>query len=170
MCEEEEEEEKVCVAMYVDGTSHSSVCPGFDTVRARCTVRLGRIKTAHCLKEEVQRAPLSASFGRGSCLERSLEYFVRPRVFLDTSRGSSVSVCDCVSVFVYLKHVGIDSLRTTNEHLIINQVFHAHVNFIITDTCICSEGFAHMHGERLCIHTHTHSTTRIQPSLQNCHR
>lgn len=36
------EEEKVCVAVYVDGTSHSSVCPGFDTVRACCKTRANK--------------------------------------------------------------------------------------------------------------------------------
>lgn len=32
-------EEKLCVAVYADGTSHSSVCPGFDTVQVCCKSR-----------------------------------------------------------------------------------------------------------------------------------
>lgn len=36
------EEEKVRNTVYVDGTSHSSVCPGFDTVRASCKTRANK--------------------------------------------------------------------------------------------------------------------------------
>lgn len=32
----------MCVGVYVDGTSHSSVCPGFDTVRACCKTRANK--------------------------------------------------------------------------------------------------------------------------------
>lgn len=83
------EEEKVCVGVYVDGTSHSSVCPGFDTVRARCKTRANK----DCLKEEVHCAPLSASFGRGFCLEESLEYFVGPECFSIPPEAASPSAC-----------------------------------------------------------------------------
>lgn len=53
----------MCGGMYVDGTSHSSVCPGFDTVRACCKTRANKDRC--CLKEEVHFAPLSASFEVG---------------------------------------------------------------------------------------------------------
>lgn len=83
-------------------------------------VRLGRIKAVRCLKEEVHCAPLSASFGRRFCLEENLEYFVGPECFSIPPEAASLSACVrgmCLSVFVYLEHVGTNSLRTTNEQL-----------------------------------------------------
>lgn len=44
--------------------------------------------------------------------------------------------------------------------LIINPVFHAYVNFIITDTCIHSEGCTRA---RMCLCTHTFSHTLDSP-------
>lgn len=106
-----QEEEKVCGGMYVDGTSHGGVCPGFDTVRACCKTRAN--KDGCCLKKEVHFAPLSARCGGGGfCLQRTaLNIFPE---FLQTSRGSfflcffffspPVCLCEqsCLAVFCVL--------------------------------------------------------------------
>lgn len=52
---------------------HTAACV-LALIQCERAVRLGRIKTVRCLKD---RAPLSASFGRGFCLE----YFVGPECF-----------------------------------------------------------------------------------------
>lgn len=83
------EEEKACVAVYVDGTSHGGACSGFDTARACCKTRANK----DCLKEEVHIAPLSASSGRGFCLEESLEYLVGPECFSMPSVAAFPCAC-----------------------------------------------------------------------------
>ena len=73
-----------------------------------------------------------------------------------------VCVCVCVwwrlAVFVYLKHVGAKKLLTHYKWaaaLSSNPPFHAHVNFIITDTCI----------RRACLCTRTYSSTCTRTPL-----
>lgn len=89
-------------------------------------------------------------------------------MFLDTSRGS-FSVClrvsDCASVCLCTWSMWEPTPYTLqmSSCLIINPTFHAYVNFIITDTCIHSEGlhtFMHVH---MHTHTHTYTTTRAPP-------
>ena len=60
------EEEKVYVAVYVDGTSHSCVCPGFDTVQACCKTRANK-GSASFEKGGSLRSCVS-TLGEGFCL------------------------------------------------------------------------------------------------------
>lgn len=71
---------------------HTAACV-LALIQYERAVRLGRIKTGRCLKEEVHCAPLSASFGRGFCLEESLEYFVGPECFSIPPEAVFLSVC-----------------------------------------------------------------------------
>lgn len=124
------EEEKVCVGMCIDGISHSNVCPGFDRVWAGCKMRA--TKDGWCLNLELCWAPPSACFGRGSCLKGRLDYFLHPECFIDTSRGI-FSLCFCV-----LGASGTPDALQMSGSLIISPAFHTYVNFIVTDTRICS--------------------------------
>ncbi len=71
---------------------HTAACV-LALIQYEHAVRLGRIKTVRCLKEEVHCAPLSASFGRGFCLEESLEYFVGPECFSIPPEAAFLSAC-----------------------------------------------------------------------------
>lgn len=109
--ENAQEEEKVCVGMRIDGSSHSSVCPVFDRVWGGCEMRA--TKDGWCLNLQLRRAPPSACSGRGSCLEGRLDYFLHPECFIDTSRGIFFPSPPASSSSGRMW----DSWRTTNERL-----------------------------------------------------
>lgn len=88
MCEEEE---KVCVAVYVDGTSHSSVCPGFDTVQACCKTRAN--KDGALFERGGSLCSSVSILWEGFCLEESLEYFVGPECFSIPPEAALLSAC-----------------------------------------------------------------------------
>lgn len=125
--ENAQEEEKVCVGMRIDGSSHSSVCPVFDRVWGGCEMRA--TKDGWCLNLQLRRAPPSACSGRGSCLEGRLDYFLHPECFIDTSRGIPPPL-------LLLGACGTPDALQMSGSLIITPAFHAYVNFIVTDTRI----------------------------------
>lgn len=110
---------QACVRRSALMALHTAECV-LALIQYEHAVSLGRMKTARCFREEVRCAPLSASFGRGFCLEGSLEYFVGPEcfsippeaAFLSACVWAIVSLCVCV-----LWACGIQLLRTTNEQL-----------------------------------------------------
>lgn len=124
------EEEKVCRGLCIDAISHSSACPGFDSVWAGWKMRA--TKDGWCLNLELCWAPPSACFGRGSCLEGRLDYFLHPGCFINTSRGIFV-FCFCV-----LCACGTPDALQMSGSLIISPAFHAYLNFIVTDSRIFS--------------------------------
>ena len=95
-----------------------------------------------------------------------MNFFCRPRVFLDTSRGSFPCLCvsDCVSpcLCTWSMWEPTPYVLQMSSCLIINPAFHAYVNFIITDTCIHSKGCT-----RINTHTHTFSfqTATVEEQL-----
>lgn len=85
------EEEKVCVAVYVDGTSYSSVCPYFDTVQARCKTRANKDSTL--FERGGSLCSLVSMLSEGFCLEENREYFECPECFPIPPEAAWLSAC-----------------------------------------------------------------------------